>query len=100
MIVTTLYRAAASIAIAAGVLWSPAHAQSTSGSAAAAYPVKPVRVIIPFAPGGGSDITARTMSQKLSEHFGHPFVPENRPGAGGLVGAEVAVKAAPDGYTI
>jgi tripartite-type tricarboxylate transporter receptor subunit TctC len=69
-------------------------------SLAQTYPAKPVRVIVPFAPGGGSDIAARVMSQKLGEHFGQSFVPDNRPGAGGLVGAEVAVKAPPDGYTI
>lgn len=65
-----------------------------------AYPTKPVRVIVPFAPGGGSDIAARVMAQKLAEQFGHQFIAENRPGAGGLIGAEVTVKAAPDGYTI
>lgn len=71
------------------------------GSALAqAYPAKPVRVVIPFAPGGGSDITARIMSQKLTEQLGQSFVPDNRPGAGGLVGAEVVVKSPPDGYTI
>lgn len=64
------------------------------------YPAKPVRVIVPFAPGGGSDIAARVMSQKLAEHFGQPFVAENRAGAGGLVGTEVTVKSPPDGYTI
>ena len=64
------------------------------------YPAKPVRVIVPFATGGGSDIAARVMSQKLSEYFNHQFVVENRPGAGGLVGAEVTAKAVPDGYTI
>lgn len=72
----------------------------SASAGAQAYPAKPVRVIIPFAPGGGSDMTARVMSQKLAEHFGQSFVPDNRAGAGGLVGAEVAVKSAPDGYTI
>jgi tripartite-type tricarboxylate transporter receptor subunit TctC len=75
-------------------------ALSTTAPLAQTYPAKPVRVIVPFAPGGGSDITARVMSQKLAEHFGQSFVPDNRPGAGGLVGAEVAVKSPPDGYTI
>jgi tripartite-type tricarboxylate transporter receptor subunit TctC len=64
------------------------------------YPTKPVRVIIPFAPGGGSDITARQFSQKLSEALGQQFVPDNRGGAGGLVGMELTAKAPPDGYTL
>jgi tripartite-type tricarboxylate transporter receptor subunit TctC len=64
------------------------------------YPSKPVRVIVPFAPGGGGDITARMVSSKLAERFKQQFVVDNRGGAGGLVGVELAVKAAPDGYTI
>jgi len=64
------------------------------------YPVKPVRVIVPFAPGGGSDITARQFSTKLSEYMGQQFVVENRGGAGGLIGMEVTARSAPDGYTI
>ena len=69
-----------------------AHAQT--------YPSKPVKVIVPFAPGGGSDIVARALTTKLQEQLGQPFVIENRGGAGGLVGTEAAAKAAPDGYTI
>ena len=64
------------------------------------YPVKPVRVIVPFAPGGGSDITARQFSAKLSEFLGQQFVVENRGGAGGLIGMELTARAAPDGYTM
>lgn len=64
------------------------------------YPAKAVRVIVPFAPGGGSDITARQVSQKLSEQLGQQFVVDNRGGAGGLIGMEVVAKAPPDGYTI
>src|SRR5512134_3896916 len=64
------------------------------------YPVKPVRVIVPFAPGGGSDITARVFSQKLSEYLGQQFVVDNRGGAAGLIGMELTAKAPPDGYTI
>ena len=64
------------------------------------YPTKPVKVIVPFAPGGGSDIAARALTSKLQEAMGQPFVIENRGGAGGLVGMEVAAKAPADGYTI
>ena len=64
------------------------------------YPAKPVRVVVPFAPGGGSDITARQFSNKLSEYLGQQFVVHNRGGAGGLIGMEQTAKAPPDGYTI
>ena len=64
------------------------------------YPVKAVRVIVPFAPGGGGDITARLVSTKLGERLKQQFVVDNRGGAGGLIGVELAVKAPPDGYTI
>ena len=64
------------------------------------YPAKPVRVVVPFAPGGGSDITARQFSNKLSEYLGQQFVVDNRGGAGGLIGMEQTAKAPPDGYTI
>jgi len=64
------------------------------------WPTKPVRVIVPFAPGGGSDITARQFSQKLSEAFGQQFIVDNRGGAGGLIGMEATARAVPDGYTI
>ena len=64
------------------------------------YPTKPVKVIVPFAPGGGSDIVARSVTTKLAEALGQPFVIENRGGAGGMVGMEVASKSPADGYTI
>ncbi len=64
------------------------------------YPTKTVRVIVPFAPGGGSDITARQFSAKLAEALGQQFVVDNRGGAAGLIGMELTAKAAPDGYTI
>ncbi len=64
------------------------------------YPSKPVRVIVPFAPGGGSDLTARPISQKLSEALGQQFVVDNRGGAAGVIGMELTARATPDGYTI
>jgi tripartite-type tricarboxylate transporter receptor subunit TctC len=67
---------------------------------AQAYPAKIVRVIVPFAPGGGSDITARQVSAKLTEQFKQQFVVDNRGGAAGLIGMEMVAKAPPDGYTI
>ena len=64
------------------------------------YPSKPVRMIVPFAPGGGTDIIARQLGQELSKRFGQSVVIENRGGAGGMVGMETAARAAPDGYTL
>ena len=66
---------------------------------AQAYPTKPVRIIVPFAPGGGSDFIARFTAQRLSGSFGSQVIVENKPGAGGLLGIEQGVKADPDGYT-
>jgi tripartite-type tricarboxylate transporter receptor subunit TctC len=65
-----------------------------------AYPQKSVRIIVPFAPGGASDILARALSTKLAESTGQQFVVDNRPGAGGTLGAEMVAKSAPDGYTL
>src|SRR5438045_8477712 len=66
----------------------------------AQYPTKPIRMIIPFAPGGASDFVGRIMQPKMNELLGQPIVVENRAGAAGNIGAEAAAKSAPDGYTI
>ncbi len=71
-----------------------------SAGFAQSYPTKPVRVVVPWPAGGGADIVARAFAQKLTEHFNQPFVVENRPGASGSVGTEVAAKLAPDGYSL
>ena len=80
--------AAATVAFAFGGV----HAQN--------YPSKPVRLIVPFPAGGATDLFARTLSQKLSEKMGTTLVVENRPGAGGTLGSDLAAKASPDGYTL
>lgn len=67
---------------------------------AQSYPVKPVRVIVPFAAGGGTDIQARVLFKELHEQFGQAFLVDNRPGASGLIGAELAVNSPADGYTL
>src|SRR5262245_23023712 len=67
---------------------------------AQAYPSRPVRWIVGFAPGGGNDIVARLMGQWLSERLGQPFVIDNRPGAGTNIATEAVVNAPPDGYTL
>jgi tripartite-type tricarboxylate transporter receptor subunit TctC len=81
---------AAGAALAA--LASAAHAQT--------WPSRPARIVVPFAPGGGSDLQARLFAKKFTESMGQSFVVENRGGAGGMVGAELVAKAPPDGYTI
>ena len=77
-------------------------AQSTAWAQGivASYPNKPVRMVVPFAPGGSSEIVGRLMGQKLAELWGQQFVIDNRPGGGGSIGAETVARATPDGYTI
>jgi tripartite-type tricarboxylate transporter receptor subunit TctC len=76
---------------------SPALAQ---GDAAVSYPNRPIRMIVNFPPGGTVDVLTRTISQKLAQKWGQPVVVENRPGAGGNIGAQVVYSAEPDGYTL
>jgi tripartite-type tricarboxylate transporter receptor subunit TctC len=88
----TKFRAAVSACLAAA-LFAP-------GASAQEYPSRPVRVVVPFAPGGPNDIIVRLVAQKLFESWGQPFVVENRAGAGGNVGTDYVAKSAPDGYTL
>lgn len=79
------------VALAAGLTAAPLAAQD--------YPSKPIRMILPFPPGGPTDILGRIIGAKMSESMGQPIVYDNRPGAGGNIGAEIAAKAPPDGYS-
>ena len=84
----------------AGAAMAVAMFLASAGAAAQAYPEKPIRMITPYAPGGGSDTLARILGQKLLEAWGQPVVVDNRPGGGGIIGAETVARAAPDGYTL
>src|SRR6478735_12812097 len=72
---------------------------SVAAQTVEAYPSKPLRLIVPFAAGGGTDLIARITAQKLTEAWGQQVIVDNRPGAGGIVGTEMGVRAPPDGYT-
>ncbi len=83
------------MALATSGVAGMAHAASVQG-----YPTKPLRLVTGSAPGGGSDFVARALAEKLSERFGQPVLVDNRPGAGGAIGADVVAKANADGYTL
>src|SRR2546428_13466889 len=87
-------RAAASLSAALAILTPHAAA------AAEAYPAKPVRFVVAFPPGGGTDIIARSIAQKLTERLAQQVVVDNRPGAGGNIGTDIVAKSAPDGHTL
>ena len=88
------------VALVAGVLPVEAGAQAPSTGSGQAYPLRPVRLIIPFSPGGAADVPVRIIAQRLSDVLGQQIVIDNRPGAGSTIGADVAAKAVPDGYTL
>jgi len=94
MIPTRVSHAALPLAVCAALLLA------TGWASAQTYPAKPVRLIVPFAPGGGTDILGRMLCQKLTEALGQTFLVDNRGGAGGVIGAELAAKAPADGYTL
>jgi tripartite-type tricarboxylate transporter receptor subunit TctC len=85
-------RRRAAFALAVALLATPAAAQN--------FPAKPVRVIVPYTAGGGTDAVARPLAQRLSERWGQPVIIENRPGAGTAIGADAVARSAPDGYTL
>ena len=88
----TLLQGAGALAIGATAFARP--------TAAAGYPDRPVRIVVPFAAGGPSDLTARTLSVKFTEALGQTFIVENRPGAGSNLGTATVARSAPDGYTL
>ena len=75
-------------------------AATLASARAEPYPARPVRIIVPFAPGGGNDIVARFIAKRLGDSLGKPFLVENKPGAGGTLGIEAGVKSPPDGHTL
>jgi tripartite-type tricarboxylate transporter receptor subunit TctC len=94
-VVAKSYRRALLVAFALGALLA-----TLSSAVAQDYPTRPVKIIVPFAAGGPADVYARFLAQRLQEALGQPFVVDDRPGAGSIVGTDAAAKSAPDGYTL
>lgn len=84
----------------AAIMLSMALAWPAAAAEAERYPAKPIRIVVPFPPGGSNDLLGRVISQKFSETWGQPAIIDNRPGGGSTIGIEVVVRAAPDGYTL
>src|SRR5687768_9703964 len=82
------------------VLLCAAPALFAQGRAAQSYPAKPIRIVILVVPGGGADVTSRTVGQKLTESWGQQVIVDNRPGGNGIVGMEIAARSNADGYTL
>ncbi len=87
----SMFAGALAVALAIGISHS---------SAQEAYPSKPVRIVALYSPGGGTDVMARIVAERLREALRQPFVVENRPGAGGIIGLEAVYRSQPDGYTL
>jgi tripartite-type tricarboxylate transporter receptor subunit TctC len=87
-------------AVVAAMLATPALAQTTSTGSGQAYPAKPVRIIVPYAAGGNTDLTARAVAEKLSDAYKRQFIVDNRPGAATNIGTEAVARAPADGYTL
>ena len=97
MPISTVSRRAFAAGVTASALLPSRLAMAQTG---ATYPERPIKIVVPFPPGGGADFLARLLAQKMSETLRQPMIIDNRPGAGTTIGTDVVAKAAPDGYTI
>src|SRR5688500_12190531 len=89
-----------SMMLALAVAWAGIPMAHAASADVDKYPTKPIRLIGPFVPGGGTDITARAIAAKLTERWGQQVIVDNRPGAAGTIGVDITATAAPDGYTL